>query len=165
MTRYAIGLGSNLGDRLAHLIEGCRAIETTLGPIEVSSLYETEPVGGPEQGPFLNAVAVVDTDLSPERVLDVLQDIERTQGRERSVPWGPRTLDLDVVAGPAVDTERLMVPHPRAAEREFVLRPLAEVWPDAVVGHDLTASQALAKLGGQGVERVAPDWRPPIRDP
>ena len=164
MSRYAIGLGSNLGDRLAHLSDALQAIERSLGPADVSSLYETEPVGGPEQDPFLNAVAIVDTELSPHQVLDVLQDIERSQGRERSVHWGPRTLDLDVVAGPRVETVRLTVPHPRAAEREFVLRPLAEVWPDAIVGAELTASQALPKLDRQGVRRVASDWRLPIRD-
>ena len=164
MSRYAIGLGSNLGDRLAHLIGACGAIETQLGPIDVSSLYETEPVGGPEQGPFLNAVAIVDTEKAPEEILDVLQGIERSLGRERSVHWGPRTVDLDIVAGPPVETDRLTVPHPRAAEREFVLRPLAEVWPEAVVDGGLTATQALAKVDAQGVELVGSDWRPPIRD-
>lgn len=164
MTRYAIGLGSNLGDRLAHLSDALQAIERRLGPVDVSSLYETDPVGGPEQAPFLNAVAVVDTEMTPDEVLDVLQGIERSQGRERSVRWGPRTLDLDVVAGPPVATERLTVPHPRAAEREFVLRPLAEVWPEAVVDVGLTAMQALAEVDGQGVELVGSDWRPQIRD-
>lgn len=161
MTRYAIGLGSNLGDRLGHMVEAASALEERLGPLLVSSLYETEPVGGPEQGPFLNAIAVVETDSSPLEVLDVLQEVERSRERQRSVRWGPRTLDLDLVAGPAVSSERLVVPHPRAVEREFVLRPLAEVWPDAEVGDGLVASEALAGLGSQGVDRLVTDWRPP----
>lgn len=162
MIRYAIGLGSNLGDRLGHLTDACRALEERLGPLELSSLYETQPVGGPEQGPFLNAVAVVETELGPEQVLEVLQRIEIDQKRERAVHWGPRTLDLDILAGPAVTTERLTVPHPRAVDREFVLRPLAEVWPDATVGEKTTASEALAAVDSQGVDRLASDWRPPV---
>lgn len=162
MTRYAIGLGSNVGDRLGHLIEGCRALEESLAPIEVSSIYETEPVGGPEQDPFLNAVAVVDTALGPEQVLDVLHRIEADQGRERTIHWGPRTLDLDIVAGPAFSSDRLIIPHPRAVEREFVLRPLVELWPDALVAGDVTASEALGAVGRQGVDRLVSDWRPPV---
>jgi 2-amino-4-hydroxy-6-hydroxymethyldihydropteridine diphosphokinase len=162
VTRYAIGLGSNLGNRLGHLTDACSAIEEEFGPIFVSSLYETEPVGGPEQGPYLNAVALVETSRDPEDVLGVLQRIERAQGRERSVRWGARTLDLDIVAGPASDTERLTIPHPRAAEREFVLGPLAEVWPEAPVGEALTASRALAQVRGQGVDRLVSKWRPPV---
>lgn len=162
VTRYAIGLGSNLGDRLGHLTEACRAMEASLGPLEVSSMYETEPIGGPEQDPFLNAVALVETELEPEQVLDLLQGIESEQGRERTVRWGPRTLDLDIVAGPSFATERLTIPHPRAAEREFVLRPLADVWPAALVGDGVETSAALAAMGDQGVDYLASDWMPPL---
>jgi len=164
VTRYAIGLGSNLGDRLDHLSEASRAIEMDLGPIVVSSLYETEPVGGPEQGPYLNAVILVETDRRPEEVLDVLQSIERSHGRERSVHWGPRTLDLDIIAADTapVDSSRLTVPHPRAAEREFVLRPLVEVWPEAPLGKGVTASSALSEIADQGVDRLGPGWLPPV---
>jgi 2-amino-4-hydroxy-6-hydroxymethyldihydropteridine diphosphokinase len=162
VTRYAIGLGSNLGDRLQHLTSACSAIEENLGPITVSSLYETEPVGGPEQGAYLNAVVLVETSKDPDDVLSVLHDIEMSQGRERSVRWGARTLDLDIVAGPASDTERLTIPHPRAAERAFVLRPLAEVWPEAPLGDGLTASTGLSRVSGQGVDRLVPEWRSPV---
>jgi len=164
VTRFAIGLGSNLGDRLDHLSEASRAIEAGLGPIVVSSLYETEPVGGPEQEPYLNAVVLVETDLTPEQVLDSLQDIEKSHGRERSVRWGPRTLDLDIVAADTapVDSSRLTVPHPRAAEREFVLRPLVEVWPEAPLGIGVTASSALSEIGDQGVDRLGVGWLPPV---
>jgi 2-amino-4-hydroxy-6-hydroxymethyldihydropteridine diphosphokinase len=164
VTRYAIGLGSNLGDRLDHLSEASRAIEMDLGPIVVSSLYETEPVGGPEQGPYLNAVVLVETDRRPEEVLDLLQAIEKSHGRERSVRWGPRTLDLDIIAADTapVVSSRLTVPHPRATEREFVLRPLIEVWPEAPLGSGATASSALSEIGGQGVDRLGSGWLPPV---
>jgi 2-amino-4-hydroxy-6-hydroxymethyldihydropteridine diphosphokinase len=164
VTRFAIGLGSNLGDRLVHLSEASRAIEAGLGPIVISSLYETEPVGGPEQGPYLNAVALVETDTPPEEVLDLLQTIEKSHGRERSVHWGPRTLDLDIIATDAspVDSSRLTVPHPRATEREFVLRPLVEVWPEATLGNGVTALSALSAIGGQGVDRLGSGWMPPV---
>jgi 2-amino-4-hydroxy-6-hydroxymethyldihydropteridine diphosphokinase len=162
VTRYAIGLGSNVGDRLGHLVAAC----ATLGarPAQVSSLYETEPVGGPEQGPFLNAVALLDTDSTPLEVLDRLQEIENDHGRVREQRWGPRTLDLDLIvtdAGPHHD-DRLVSPHPRAAEREFVLRPLVELWPDAPVAPGVTAEEALSALSGQGVDLLARDWVPPV---
>lgn len=162
MTRYAIGLGSNEGDRLEHL---ARAVDEIAGSSkQVSSLYESEPVGGPEQGPFLNAVLVVESDMDPLEMLDHLQQIEGDHGRERRVRWGPRTLDLDLVAadsGP-LSTERLTLPHPRAIEREFVLRPLAEVWPGAQVGRGKTARTALDGLDDQGVDFLARDWVPPV---
>lgn len=161
MTRYAIGLGSNEGDRLDHL---ARALEEVAGSdMQVSSLYETEPVGGPEQGPYLNAVLVVESVLAPTEMLDHLQGIEADHGRERKVRWGPRTLDLDIItadSGP-VSTERLTLPHPRATEREFVLRPLVEVWPEAPVGGGMTARTALEDVDDQGVDLLARDWVPP----
>ena len=162
MTRYAIGLGSNLGDRLAHLIDAYRQIEGANKM--VSSLYETEPVGGPEQDPFLNAILVVDSERDPVEMLHHLQQIESGHGREREVRWGPRTLDLDLVAAesPPIATDRLTVPHPRASEREFVLRPLVEVWPDALVGEAKTAEEALRDLSDQGVDWLTRDWVPPV---
>lgn len=164
MTRYAIGLGSNLGDRLQHLVAAAGELSERWGTLEVSSLYETEPIGGPDQDPFLNAVVVVETDADPLAVLDVCQTIESDQGRERNVRWGPRTLDLDIVASDAssVSTDRLTIPHPRAAEREFVLRPLADVWPEAPVGDGLTAIEALDTTTGQRADRLAKDWIPPV---
>lgn len=162
MSRYAVGLGSNEGDRLGHLTGACGEIPGHNK--RISSLYETEPVGGPDQDPFLNAVVVVDSELSPLEMLDHLQAIEQAHGRKRTVRWGPRTLDLDLLAGDrgTMSDERLTLPHPRAADREFVLRPLVEVWPDAPVGPDLTATTALAALDDQGVDRLARDWLPPV---
>lgn len=164
MTRFAISVGSNLGDRHRHLYEACGEIERRLGNMTLSSVYETEPVGGPDQDPYLNAVAVVETDLPPVELLDLLQEIEHSHARERAVKWGPRTLDLDVVTsdGPEVSTARLSVPHPRVAEREFVLRPLVELWPDAPVTDDVSARSALATMGDQGVDLLARRWMPPM---
>lgn len=162
MTRYAIGLGSNVGDRQAHLVGAYRQIDGE--DKRVSSLYETQPMGGPEQDPFLNAVLVIDSERDPAEMLDHLQHIERQHGRERSVRWGPRTLDLDLLTTDSdpVSTESLTVPHPRASEREFVLRPLAEVWPGAPIGARRTAEEALEDVSDQGVDWLTRDWIPPV---
>ena len=160
MTRYAVGLGSNLGDRVGHL-RGAIESMRRLGRIDgISGLYETEPLGGPEQDPYLNAVAVLDSDLSARQLFDGLQATEADHDRTREVRWGARTLDLDLVAldGEPVDTPDLVVPHPRAAERRFVLEPLAEVWPEALVGDGLTAAEALAAVTDQDVDRLATSW-------
>lgn len=137
--RAYVGLGANLGDREATIR---RAVEL-LGKVEgvdvvaVSTLRETEPWGPVEQPPYLNGVAVVETRLEPRALLDVLLDVERRLGRVR-VPlerWGPRTVDLDLLlyGDVVVDEPGLGVPHPRLHERRFVLEPLAELAPDAVV--------------------------------
>ncbi len=132
-----IGLGSNLGDRRAALEGAIAALGKTRGVLvqKVSSFHETEPVGGPPgQGMFLNAVAAVDTILDPFQLLSVLQEIETRFGRVRTVPWGERTLDLDLLlfGDWIIDTPRLFVPHPRFAIRRFVLEPLVEIAPAAV---------------------------------
>jgi 2-amino-4-hydroxy-6-hydroxymethyldihydropteridine diphosphokinase len=132
-----IGLGSNLGDRKAALEAAIAALEMTPGVSvrEVSSFHETEPVGGPAgQGRYLNAAAVLETTLEPLPLLRVLQEIESRSGRVRTVRWGARTLDLDLLLFDArvINTPELIVPHPRLAIRRFVLAPLAEVAPEAV---------------------------------
>lgn len=161
MTRYAIGIGSNIGDRLAHLTDAANRLGAAEGL--VSALYETEPVGGPDQDPFLNAVVVVDSDLPPHEMLVELQAIEQSHDRERTVRWGPRTLDLDIIAsdGLPVDTPGLTVPHPRASQRAFVLRPLVDVWPDADVGGS-TAREALNRLDTHEVDFLARKWVPSV---
>lgn len=160
MTRYAVGLGSNMGDRLGHLQLGAGRLGQIGDVVAVSSLYESAPVGGPDQDPFLNAVMVIDSPLGPARFLEETQRIEDEAGRARTVRWGPRTLDLDVITsdGDYVTEADLTIPHPRAAEREFVLRPLSEVWPEAPVARELTAEVALRRLSSQGVDRLAPRW-------
>lgn len=160
MTRFAIGLGSNQGDRLGHLRSAVNALES-LGTITgVSPIYETEPVGGPDQGPFLNAVLVLESDIDAHDLLERLHRIEDDAGRVRQVRWGPRTLDLDILAsdlGPVTSAD-LTIPHPRSSEREFVLRPLADVWPQAPVADGLDATSALDLVGDQGVERLRATW-------
>lgn len=164
MTRYYIGLGSNVDDRLGHLVGACQEIGERAQRVETSPIYETEPVGGPDQDPFLNAVAAVDTDLGPLELLDVLQRIEEEHDRERTVRWGPRTLDLDIVAwqGPPYSDERLTIPHPRAAKRGFVLEPLAECWPDADVGEGRRAGEVISAVDRSGVDFLARYWMPPV---
>jgi 2-amino-4-hydroxy-6-hydroxymethyldihydropteridine diphosphokinase len=126
-----LGLGSNLGDRLAHLqaaVDGLAAIPH-VRVVAVSHVYETTPVGGPEQGDYLNAVVAVDTALDARELLGVAQGLEQHEHRERRERWGPRTLDVDVllVGDARVSEPDLVVPHPRLAERAFVLVPLADV--------------------------------------
>ncbi len=133
MTRSFLGLGSNLGAReelLAAAVDRLVAV----GLVGVSPLYETDPVGGPEQGPFLNLVVELDTDLSPRQLLAVCGRLEKAAARVREERWGPRTLDVDVlwVDGAIVDEPDLVVPHPRMWERRFVLAPMRDLAPDVV---------------------------------
>ncbi|MBY6191538.1 2-amino-4-hydroxy-6-hydroxymethyldihydropteridine diphosphokinase [Microbulbifer agarilyticus] len=137
MTRCYIGLGSNLADPAGQLRSALNAMaeiaHTRL--IESSPFYTSAPVGPGEQPDYVNAVAALDTDLSAEALLDALQAIENAHGRERTVRWGARTLDLDVLlfGNHTLATDRLSVPHPRIPERNFVLVPLADVAPDLVM--------------------------------
>jgi len=134
--RAAIALGSNLDHPEAHVARGFDDIaalpRTKL--LARSSLYRTKPVGYADQPDFVNACALVETSLAPRALLEGLLAIERAHGRQRGIPNGPRTLDLDIVLyGDRVIREPdLTIPHPRAQERDFVLKPLAEVWPDVV---------------------------------
>ncbi|MBA2337419.1 MAG: uracil phosphoribosyltransferase [Acidimicrobiia bacterium] len=153
----AVGLGSNLSDRRHHLAAAIAALAENVGRVAaVSSVYETAPVGGPEQGDYLNAVALVETDLDPELVLEALLGIERLMGRERRERWGPRIIDLDLLlyGDRAVDRSGLTVPHPRMAQRHFVLAPLAEVWPHPVLPDGTVLDDALAATADQEVRRL-----------
>jgi 2-amino-4-hydroxy-6-hydroxymethyldihydropteridine diphosphokinase len=131
--RIAIGLGANLGDRLATLREAARRIDQIAPIVARSHVWETAPVGGPEQPDFLNAALLVDWDRAPLELLDALLAIEADLGRVRGVINGPRTIDVDVlwIADRIIDESRLVVPHPRLHERAFALGPLLEVVPDA----------------------------------
>ena len=163
MTEYAIALGSNEGDRVRILLDAVASLDR-LGTITaMAALYETEPIGGPDQSKYLNSVVVLETSDEPQQVLEKLHEIESEAGRRRTVPWGPRTLDLDIVTsdGLAVATETLQIPHPRASVRRFVLEPLAEVWPEADVGEGLSASEALEGVKDQEVEIFAQKWADP----
>ncbi len=134
MARAFLGLGTNLGDREAELRRGVEHLSRAGDLIAVSSLYETEPMGGPPQGLFLNIVVELDTDDTPEALLERCRELEAIAHRVRSVRHGPRTLDVDVlyVEGESRDTAELTVPHPRMYERRFVLEPLAELAPELV---------------------------------
>lgn len=127
-----VSLGSNLGDREAHLRAGLAALAARFPVIAVSPFYETGPVGVEDQPLFLNCVAVLDAD-DASAVMDAAQAAEHERHRVREHRWGPRTLDVDVIAvGDTVsDDERLTLPHPRAHERAFVLVPWLDVQPDA----------------------------------
>lgn len=135
MRRAFLALGSNLGDRAAHLRAALAALGDADDVMAVSPVYETEPVGGPEgQGPYLNCVVQLATEQSARALLELAQRIERSADRVRTERWGPRTLDIDVVwiDGVTVDEPDLVVPHPRLAERPFVLAPLHDLAPDVV---------------------------------
>lgn len=128
--RAWIALGSNLGDRLGYLRTGVAGLGKV---VAASQVYETDPVGGPDdQGSYLNMVVEIETTLDPFALLRRCQRIEAEAMRQRIVRWGPRTLDVDIVLydGVRIDSEGLTVPHPRLAERRFVLTPLAEIAPE-----------------------------------
>lgn len=159
LRRAALALGSNLGDRLEYLQAAVDALtdSSEIVPVAVSSVYETEPVGGPaEQPPFLNAVLVVDTTLSPRSLMERCQAAEDAFGRTREVPKGPRTLDVDVLAvgDKTVEDEDLQVPHPRLAERAFVLVPWAEVDPEFSVPGLGRVGDLSAAVSKTGVKRL-----------
>jgi 2-amino-4-hydroxy-6-hydroxymethyldihydropteridine diphosphokinase len=148
MTIVYVGLGSNLGDRERLIREAAELI----GAVRVSTVIETEPWGHTDQPRFLNAVAELETLLAPRRLLDHLLDVERRLGRERVGPqWGPRTIDLDLLlyGDEILDEPGLVVPHPRLTEREFVLRPLAELVPALKIPGKGTVQAALAGLSSE----------------
>jgi 2-amino-4-hydroxy-6-hydroxymethyldihydropteridine diphosphokinase len=145
VTLAYVGLGSNLGDREATL----RRAAELIGAQRLSTIVETEPWGYVNQPLFLNAVAEIDTPLEPRPLLTHLLDVERRLGRERVGPqWGPRTIDLDLLlyGDRAIDEPGLQVPHPRMAERLFVLEPLAELAPELEIPGFGTVRALLAGL-------------------
>ena len=152
MTRAFLGLGSNLGDRADQLRTAVASLERT-GGLEVvacSPVYETDPIGGPEQDAFLNLVVEVDSELDARALLGVCASLEAAAERVREVRWGPRTLDVDVlwVDGEVVDEPDLQVPHPRMSQRRFVLAPLADLAPELVDAAVLEAAEGEVSLVG-----------------
>ncbi|MBX6371832.1 MAG: 2-amino-4-hydroxy-6-hydroxymethyldihydropteridine diphosphokinase [Acidothermus sp.] len=153
--RAVLALGANLGDPAATLQHALDALALAVRVVAVSPVYETDPVGGPPQPAYLNAVAIVETTLSPRRLLTLVQVIEQAAGRIRTVRWGPRTLDIDVICyGDLVSRDpELTLPHPRAAERGFVLVPWHDVDPDAVLPGHGTIAELLTGLDLRGIRR------------
>jgi len=140
LTRAFLGLGSNLGERRT-LLAG--AVATMPDLVAVSPLYETDPVGGPEQGAYLNLVVELDTARSARELLALCGELEAAADRVREVRWGPRTLDVDVlwVDGETVAEPDLVVPHPRMWNRRFVLAPLRDLAPDLVSADQVAAAE------------------------
>ncbi len=136
--RAVLSLGSNLGNSAEILSSAAEALNEVSEVIALSSFYRTRPVGGPPQPDFINAVIIIETNLEPEELLLVAQAIEGAHGRERNentVKWGPRFLDIDLIKCDEmlINSPDLTIPHPRAHEREFVLRPWNEIDPAATL--------------------------------
>ncbi len=131
MTLAYLGIGSNLGDRWAHLERAVELLAELGSIVAVSSVYESEPVGPPGQDNYLNAVVALETPMSAAELLEGCLAVEKAEGRVRSVRWGPRTLDVDILlfGEEVIEEDWLKVPHPRMAERPFVTGPLLEIAP------------------------------------
>jgi len=154
MAEVFIGLGSNMDGPHDQLDRALESLSTSadIELVAVSDRYQTPPIG-PSQPDYINAVAQLRTSLPPEALLDKLQSIEQQQDRVRTVRWGPRTVDLDILLydNMLCDTERLTIPHPRMAERAFVLLPLADINRDLSLPNGKTVGQLLANCSVQGI--------------
>jgi 2-amino-4-hydroxy-6-hydroxymethyldihydropteridine diphosphokinase len=150
LTRALIGLGSNVGDRLQFLQRAVKQLGETIGVQvrDVSSVYETEPVGPAAQAWFLNAVVAADTSLNPVTLLQQTQAIERALSRETTYHWGPRTIDLDILlyGNTQVNTATLTIPHAELCQRAFVMIPLLELVPGLVLPDGTEVSACLSRL-------------------
>ncbi len=155
MKRVGLSLGSNIGDRLATLEQACDALAEAFGHLRLSQVYETAPIGCPEGAPaYLNACVEIATELPPDALLRVTQGIENALGRTRSGVYGePRTCDIDILYydTETLETPELTLPHPRAHERAFVLRPLCDIDAALVLpGQTSTVAELLAALPDAG---------------
>ena len=155
MRRVAFGLGANLGDRVAALQGAVDVVAPHLRDAAVSAVYETAPVGGPEQPDYANAVLVGDSAAEPAELLALAHSAEQAWERTRDIRWGPRTLDVDllVVGDVTSDDPVLTLPHPRAAERAFVLVPWAEADPAAALPDGRLVVDLAASVTPDGVRR------------
>jgi 2-amino-4-hydroxy-6-hydroxymethyldihydropteridine diphosphokinase len=133
--KAVVSLGANVGDPKANLDLAVALLREATEVIAVSSYLQTKPVGGPEQPDYLNAVAIVESELPAKDLLALLNGIETAMGRTREIHWGPRVIDLDLIqyGGLLVNDEKLTLPHPRAHERRFVLAPWFEIEPEAIL--------------------------------
>ncbi|MCS7202302.1 MAG: 2-amino-4-hydroxy-6-hydroxymethyldihydropteridine diphosphokinase [Dictyoglomus sp.] len=133
MHKAFIGIGTNLGDKIKNIDEALNRLKDKgLNIIKISSIIETEPYGYKNQDNFLNAVCLIETDLSPFELLDLLLEVEKEMGRVRTIKWGPRIIDLDIIFYDdlIINHEKLIIPHPDAHNRIFVMEPLFEIEPD-----------------------------------
>lgn len=146
--KAVIGLGSNIGNPKENLDLALALLREATDVVKVSSYYVTKPVGYEDQPDFVNAVCIVETELPAMELLNMLHGIEKAMGRERTIKWGPRTLDLDIIQYGTLlsKAEELTLPHPRAHERKFVLEPWAEIEPDAILLTHGKISELLSKL-------------------
>jgi len=151
-----LALGANLGDKTASVREAIRLVDDheACSVIAQSSLYITEPVGVLDQPDFVNAVIEVETSLDPYELLDLCSEIEQKMGRKRTIKWGPRVIDMDILLyeGVNISDERLTIPHLRMMERAFVLVPLAEIAPDLALPGGITAREAADRIDRTGIK-------------
>ena len=133
--KAVIALGSNLGNRELNIDSAISELAKIIEITHLSTNHETNPVGGPEQPKYLNAVAIAESHLDPRELLIAMLEIENKLGRKRDIHWGPRTIDLDLIifGNEVIDSEVLVLPHPRAHERKFVLEPWLEIDPAAEI--------------------------------
>ncbi|MHA2609285.1 MAG: 2-amino-4-hydroxy-6-hydroxymethyldihydropteridine diphosphokinase [bacterium JZ-2024 1] len=165
MARVWIGVGSNLGDRKAYLVEAVECLQNYARVLRRSSIYLTSPWGYSAQPDFLNAVVEIETTYEPQELLRILKEIEREMGRKPGEKWHPRVIDLDILLyeDRIVKTEELTIPHPLLSERLFVLVPLSEIIPEKehpVIGKTIEQlrREKEGNAGGERVEKTHHTW-------
>ena len=157
-----LGLGTNLGDKKANLRAAVNILNSneSVDVVALSSLYSTQPVGVKDQPDFINAVIAIQTTLSPVELLKLCNNIEHQLGRVRTIRWGPRVIDIDILLynDVVINDNDLIIPHPCIMERAFVLIPLAEIAPDVILPGGIKASDAAHEIECIGIERINGDF-------
>lgn len=155
MSTAFLGLGTNLGDKEENLKRALSLLDDhpRITVIRTSSFYNTAPVGVTDQPDFLNTVTQIETSLSPRELHDITHHIEAQMGRQRTIRWGPRVIDIDILLydNERIEEEDLKIPHPEMMKRRFVLEPLAEIAPDLVLPNGRTAEEALKSFEHESV--------------
>ena len=148
LARSYIALGSNIGDAIANVKQAISQLSKIAKVGASSSLYVTKPWGYLDQPDFINAVVLIETNISPHKLLDQIQTIEKEMGRQREIHWGPRTIDLDILTydNQKIDEPNLQIPHPHMLERAFVLAPLSEI--------DANYAEAYNKLSSESRKEI-----------